>query len=144
MAWVLLTEAGLKASLHDDEVQKWREFVGESGTDPVPEILSRTTAEVRGYLVNKYRLALTGIPASLANDAYDIAIYRLTKRVESQSALQRKDAADDARKKLEAIARCEIGVEDATVDGVFEAERGGVEVASFSERIVTRDTMQGI
>lgn len=141
--WITLTEAGLKTSLNDDEVQKWREFVGESGVDPVSDILTRTMAEVRGYLVNKYPLPASGIPASLANDGYDIAVYRLTKRVESQSALQRKDAFDDARKKLEAIARCEIGVEDAT-DGTFEAERGGIEVASFSERIVSRDTMRGI
>jgi len=141
--WITITEAGLKTALHEDEIQKWREFVGETGVDPVADILTRTMAEVRGYLVNKYPLPASGIPGSLANDAYDIAIYRLTKRVESATSLQRKDAFDDARKKLEAIARCEIGVEDAT-DGTFEAERGGVEVASFSERLVTRDTMNGV
>ena len=105
MAWTILTAAHVLDDLNNAEVEKYRELVADSQTDPLPGILERTTDYVRGFVGKQVPLDAAGLPPEVVNAAVDIAIYRLCKRVQTDSAGQRKGAADDAEKFLQGVAK---------------------------------------
>lgn len=116
-AWVTISTDDVLESLSSAEVDKYREFVAEGQTDPLPGIISKTTDEGRGYVGSQTELSAAGLPPEVVNAVIDIVIYRLCKRAAIQTADQRKAAADDAVKFLQGVAAGKSSVSPA--DGSF-------------------------
>ena len=93
MSWTVLTADHVLGELNNAEVEKYRGLVTDTQTDPLPGILSNTTNYVRGFVGKQVPLDAAGLPPEVVNPAVDIAIYRLCKRVQTDSAAQRKPAA---------------------------------------------------
>jgi phage gp36-like protein len=116
MAWTALTAAQVLNDLNNAEVEKYREIIADGQSDPLPDILARTTDYVRGFVGKQVPLDAAGLPPEVLNPAVDIAIYRLCKRVQTSSAEQRKPAADDAEEFLKGVAKGDTAVSPSTGD----------------------------
>jgi len=117
MSWTVLTADHVLGELNNAEVEKYRGLVTDTQTDPLPGILSNTTNYVRGFVGKQVPLDAAGLPPEVVNPAVDIAIYRLCKRVQTDSAAQRKPAADDAEEFLKGVAKGDtvVSPSDGTV-----------------------------
>jgi phage gp36-like protein len=134
MAWITLTEADVQASCGIDMIDAWREHLASGQVDPLPSIMADVVDEVRGAVVTQYPLAATGIPRSLKNAAVDISIYRLAKRVlvSAEGLAVYRTAADDAQRKLTAVAEGKLGVEsDSDVAAATEQQ---IAMPAFEDR----------
>lgn len=116
MTWHVLTEDDVLAALNAAELETYRGQLADGQTDPLEPILSATTSEVRGYVAAATQLTGEGVPESLVNAAVDIAIYRLAKRCQMESEPQRKQAADDAYGRLDAVAAGDIAVDTDVIE----------------------------
>ena len=117
MSWTVLTPDHVLGELNNAEVEKYRGLVADTQTDPLPGILSNTTNYVRGFVGKQVPLDAAGLPPEVVNAAVDIAIYRLCKRVQTDSAAQHKPAADDAEEFLKGVAKGDtvVSPSDGTV-----------------------------
>lgn len=109
-SWVELRAEDIESALNDGELNEYRQHAAQL-PDPLPSIVADVTALVRGYLSTRYQIATPGIPAALKAATLDLVIYRLCKRVHraGDEDEQRKRAADDAVRLLEAASRGEFG-----------------------------------
>ncbi len=113
MAWINLTEGDVLDNLNAAEVETYREKIRDDQTDPLATILADTEQDVRDYVRGQVTsMPASGIPSGAKNQAIDIAIWRLCKRVQTGTENQRKGAYDEAIKKLEKIAKGDLQVED--------------------------------
>jgi len=119
MAWSLITEEAVLDELNDSEVETYRSKVRDDQTDPLPGIMTRVTDLVRSYVGKQTPLSAAGLPPEVMDPALDIVIYRLAKRVIPGSAGERKQAADDAYRFLEGVAKGDkvVSAADGTVPG---------------------------
>ena len=116
MAWLTLTSAHVQASLAAAELTALRTTqlaVGQ--TDPLPEAITRTVGEVRGY-VGAHAGGMVGqagtIPEELLASAVAIARWRLLGRlpVKLMASEQRRQEYDDARALLRDVAAGKFAV----------------------------------
>ena len=96
MSWSAITESDVKAALNNAELEKYRSIIEDGQADPLQPIIDMVTEEVRGYVRTRYIVAAAGVPVALKRSALDIIIYELAKRVITDTASNRKGAADDA------------------------------------------------
>lgn len=115
MTWVVPAESHVLAALNAAETDNYRGHLATGQPDPLPAILAAVTDEVRGYVARQARLSAPGVPAALLNATVDLVIWRLAKRIQTQTVAQRKDAADAAYARLEAVARGDIALETDTL-----------------------------
>lgn len=111
MTWHELTEADVTAALNAKELETYRGSLSSGQADPLLPILETVTNEVRGYVARVAVLDGFGVPVSLVSAAVDIAVWRLAKRLQSESVAQREPAADKAYERLQAVAAGEIAVD---------------------------------
>lgn len=116
MSWLTLTPAHLESSLSAQELTALRSSqLAEGQTDPLPEAISRTTSEVRGY-VGACHGALSGqagtIPEELLSSAVAIARWRLLGRlpVKMLATESRRKEYEDAVAQLRDVAAGKFAV----------------------------------
>lgn len=103
MPWITVTEDHLLEALAALEVASLRDLQRAPGqADPVPEILTRTCAEVQGYVGTRYAVGQPGtVPDQLLSSTIAIARWRLLGRLPVKTL-----ATDNRRKEYEdAIAQ---------------------------------------
>ena len=147
MAWITLTESDVKGALTNDELSKYREAgATESEVDPLTPILANAMLEVRGYVGAKYPMAVMGIPDVLKNDALDIVVHRLCKRLNMEEGEQRKKAYDDAIEKLTMIAKGDLPIAIDTPESAAAAPEsvGGAELVNYTDRTYKGSDLAGI
>jgi phage gp36-like protein len=147
MAWITLSEADVKGALTSDELSKYREAgATEAETDPLTPILANAELEVRGYVGARYPMATTGIPDVLKNDALDIVVHRLAKRLNFEEGEQRKKAYDDAIEKLTMVAKGDLPLAIDTPEAAADPPEsvGGAELVNYTERVYTGSELSGI
>lgn len=106
MSWSPINVLDVEAALNEGELAEYRKHCAQVA-DPLPEIINQVVGLVRGKVAVRSKLEAEGIPSELMAPAVDIVIYRLAKRVEKggDGDLRRKDAADDAMKILDDVAK---------------------------------------
>ncbi len=105
MAWSTITESAVLEELNDSELEIYRSKIRDGQADPLAGIITKATDYVRSYVGKQVPLTAAGLPPEVKAAAIDIIIYRLAKRVITDSAAQRKTAADDARDFLKGVAK---------------------------------------
>lgn len=105
MSWSLITEAEVLDELNDSEVETYRSKIRDGQADPLAGIITKATDYVRSYVGKQVPLTAAGVPPEVKAAAIDIIIYRLAKRVITDSTSQRKPANDDAVKFLQGVAK---------------------------------------
>jgi phage gp36-like protein len=108
MSWILLTEAHLLSALAAIELSSLRTLqLAEDQEDPLPEVLSRATGEVQGYVGTRYQVGQPGtVPEQLLNSAIAIARWRLIGRLPAKALAteNRRQEYEDAMAQLRDVA----------------------------------------
>lgn len=110
MPWIILTVDHVYQSLAEPELAALRELLlMPSQVDPLPEILDRTSQEVRGYVAawHGQQVGQPGtVPNELLTSAISIARWRLIGRlpVKIFATEFRRKEYDDALHQLELVA----------------------------------------
>lgn len=108
MPWITLTEDHLLESLAALELTSLRDQQRAPGqTDPVPEILARTCAEVQGYVGTRYAVGQPGtVPDQLLSSTIAIARWRLLGRlpVKALATEHRRKEYEEALAQLRDVA----------------------------------------
>lgn len=105
MSWTIISETDVREALNDAELTRIREIVANGQADPLANIIAKATDYARGFVGKVVALDAPGLPPEVVNPVLDIIIYRVCKRVQTQSTEQRKPAADDAEKFLQGVAK---------------------------------------
>lgn len=144
--WITLTEEDILTRLAGAELAAYRTAAKAVGQDdPLPEVLSAVTDEVRGYVAgcSANRLGDAGtLPGRLKSAALDLARYRLTTRLPVRISDARQREYENAIRLLEQVARCHFAVEDP-VSG-DESPGPTVVVVSSRPRIAKGSDLDGI
>lgn len=144
--WITLVEADVLDALNNAELTAYRGIAKQNGqTDPLPNVITSVTNDVRAACAKKNALNVTGIPASLKNTALDILIYRLANRVAPALAEKRKAAHDEAVARLKDVRSGDhpIEVPDTAADVQFS---GGTfnQVDGLQDRRFKRNQTKGL
>lgn len=115
MAWRIITEEDLAATISQKEIDAFRRDASTSGADAVGQLLKRTAGFVRIYLRSNSAVRLSSnedeIPEGLISPACAIAAYDVLKRLPLKVGEDRKAARDDALALLDKIADGRVNVE---------------------------------
>lgn len=135
MAWIEITEADILTVMSGPELEAFRAAARADGqADPVAPTISQVIDLVRGYVggntVNILGPEAT-IPSKLLAPAIDIIAVRIPGRVGKAPKAGRKDAADNAIKLLEQVARGAFDIEEPVEPGPDQPSAGR---PSFSGR----------
>ncbi len=125
--------------------------LGAGQTDPfsrvMPDVCSRIRAEIRACPANQVSETANSIPPELKSIACALLIEAMQARLPMLKLTEdQKKAADEGRKYLARIAKCEIPVEqpDDPLDPDSMQRPGGVELLSSSTRLATRAKLAGL
>jgi len=145
--WRTPTKDDLMDSVSESEIESYDNSASSSvGGKPRNEsVIARTVAFVRGYIMSSpKRITLSPdksmLPESLIAPAMDYAAISIIKRVDTETAKLRQNAADDAFKLFQSIAEGKFTPEpydDAPAPG-----QGSVELAKSSRRRVTPERLE--
>ena len=120
MPWQTITEDDVRARLSGPELAAYKTAaLATSQTDPLPEVISQTVAEVRGYIAACERNTLEEgetVPSKLVSATVAIIRYRLITRLPLNAASlleTRRDEYKDAVALLKEVAACRFLVEES-------------------------------
>lgn len=122
------------------------QLTAESGGTPdaavVAEAIAAADAEIDSYLLVRYQLPLSTVPARVKGLSVDMAIYKLCLRRSLKNVNEaRRQAYEDAVKFLQLVAR---GL--AVIEGANGAEPAGqvqdVTEINSQTRVMSRDTLK--
>ena len=147
MSWSALTTANVKTRLTGAELAAMQTAALSAGqTDPLPDIITQVTDEVRGYVAanRKNTLGAAGtLPSKLHGAALAMIRYRLATRLPVKSLLteDRVKENEAAIRLMEQVAAGKFSIEDPT-----SGDRSGVSIeqASTPTRIATRTKLAGL
>jgi len=106
------------------------------------QALDDASAEIDGYLAERFALPLTDVPAVLDRMACDIAVYRLQALRPIHDLADARQRYDDAIAVLTRVAKGEIGL-GLGVDGHEAALGQDTEQAGGPRRVFSRKRMRG-
>lgn len=151
MSWITLTEAGVQTKLAGAELAALKTAALAVGqTNPLPEVISQITREVRGYVAACARnvLGTEGtIPDELELAALNRIRYELATRLPVASLLTdaRKDANRAATEQLKEVAAGRfLLVAPATAATAQAASGTGVQVVTNSTPQASRARLSGL
>jgi phage gp36-like protein len=149
MAWQQITEEQLKSRLSGPEYDLLSSaaLAADQG-NPLPEIITEVTDEVRGYIAAQYPLeAGSTLPSKLVGTAVTIIAWRAALRLNVKILLSdsRKNEYEAAIKLLQRVADGKFAVEEpATADTEPQNSAGNSPSMSEKTRIHTHDDEEGI
>ena len=147
MSWISITSSDVKVKLTGAELAALQSAALASGqSDPLPDIISQVSDEVRGYIAanRSNTLGAAGtIPQKLLSAALSIIRYRLATRLPVKSLLteDRVKENEQAIRLLEQVAADKFAIEDP-VSG--ETSGVSIEQASTPVRTATRTKLAGL
>jgi type IV pilus biogenesis protein CpaD/CtpE len=151
MSWITLTEAGVQTKLAGAELAALKSAALASGqSNPLPEVITQVTREVRGYVAACARNVLGEegtIPDELELAALNRIRYELATRLPVASLLTeaRKDANRGATEQLKDAAACRfLIVAPATAATAQAASGSAAQVVTKSTRQASRDKLSGL
>lgn len=151
MSWITLTEAGVQTKLAGAELAALKTAALASGqTNPLPEVITQVTREVRGYVAacSRNTLGTEGtIPDELELAALNRIRYELATRLPVASLLTdaRKDANRAATEQLKEVAACRFLIVPPATAATEQAATGAaVQVATSSTRKAGRSQLSGL
>jgi phage gp36-like protein len=118
MAWVIITADDVKTRLSGPEHSALTTAALAAGqSNPLPDLISQTVAEIRGYVAACERNRLEEgekIPSKLVGAALALIRYHLATRLPVKGLLtdERKQEYTDAIRLLERVADCKFAVEE--------------------------------
>lgn len=123
MSWITITEEDVKTRLAGAELTAFKTAALSPGqSNPLPEIISQVTDEIRGYVAacahNTLDAAGT-VPPRLLAPALNMIRYRLATRLPGMKGLideLRQKEYNDALAVLKDVAACRFAVEDPDGD----------------------------
>jgi hypothetical protein len=151
MSWITLTEAGVQTKLSGAELVALKTAALAVGqTNPLPEVLTLVTREVRGYVAanSKNVLGAEGtIPDELESAALNRIRYELATRLPVASLLTqaRTDANTAATALFKEVAADRFRIVPPVTEATEQAATGtAVQVVTSSTRLTNRDRMSGL
>ena len=119
MHWVTLSEEIITEAFHNEEAEVIQQGRDSAPTDPVPGILAGLAARIRAAVLACGRVRLQGgelsIPQALRGEATAILRFKLLVRFALNVSEDRRLEAQDAEKRLDAIARGELPLAEDVV-----------------------------
>lgn len=129
MPWITLTVAHVSESLAGPELTALSTLQLAAGqTDPLPEVIERTCAEVQGYVGTRYQVGAAGtIPEQLLSSAIAVARWRLLGRlpVKVFATESRRQEYLDAVRQLEAVATGKFALSVPTTPATEQPGQSG-------------------
>jgi phage gp36-like protein len=151
MSWVTVTKENLRNYVVSALVDAIDESaLGETQLERFTSVHADTIAEVRMAVASNENNILDSdtdkIPQSLRSAACWLICNYMAQGLQIQLTEQQQAEVTASREKLQAVANGDIAVETPDAPDSSPDAQGGaaVELASYSERIYTRDTMAGI
>ncbi len=147
MSWITITEAYVQTKLAGAELIALKTSALASGqSDPVAEIITQVTNEIRGYVAANHENTLGAagtIPEKLLSAAVAIIRFRSATRLPVKTFLtdDRVREYEAAIRLLERVADAKFSIEDP-VSG--EESVGAIEQTSAPVRRATRATLEGL
>lgn len=116
-----------------------REFINEVDEVVLNTALVDSSSQIDGYLVSRYQLPLSTVPANLVRICCDLARYRLCSMSDVTVTDEVRERYEDALAELKLLAK---GVTALGVEQQMEADPTGDMVVMFSHgnsRVFSRD-----
>jgi len=119
MSWITLSTDAVKSSLSGVEINALSTYLAPGQADPMPDVITRTTSEVRGYVAAHYGAQVGEggtIPEELESAAISLARWRLLGRLAAGKAAQvlmtdsRRKEYEDAVQQLRDVATGKFAV----------------------------------
>lgn len=145
MAWISIDESDVQSRLAGAELAAFKTRALAAGqTNPLPEIITQTIDEVRGYVAVRNSLEEgEKIPSKLKSATLALIVFRLITRLPLQVSQDRRDENDRAQDLLKEVAAGRFRVEEpeTTSSESIASQRPSI---TEPERNFTRDDQDGI
>lgn len=150
--WIVITVEDLNAYLVAAQVAALRTAaLGAGQADPfsvvLPDVAARIRAEIQGCRTNEVSATPNSIPPELKSYACHLILEAMQTRIPGlHLTVEQKTQANEARKYLARIARCEVPVaQPADPLEPGGVQRGGIiQVATKTTRRATRSSLSGL
>jgi hypothetical protein len=150
MSWITLTEAGVQTKLAGAELAALKTAALASGqANPLPEVITQVTREVRGYVAACQRNVLGAegtIPDELELAALNRIRYELATRLPVASLLTeaRRDANRAATEQLKDAAACRFLIVAPATPAADQAAASGTPRFTTRDRAFSRSRQDGL
>jgi len=109
--WVDITPQDVAESINDAELSAALEtFLAPGQQSPLLGIIADKTAEVRGYVRVRNRLAATGVPEELKSSCIDLVIFDALGRLSPDLAKRRLHWHEEALKRLDKVSEGKFSI----------------------------------
>jgi len=152
MSWITITEAHIKGSLSPMEMRAFKAAAEQTsgGADPVPGVITRVTAEVRGAVAGceRNQLGEDGtVPDECLGYACDLAAWYIITAfgISDEKIIKtRQTKMENANKFLRDVAACKFRIAQPTSVSADVIPRSSLEKVSGNTRQATRQKMSGL